>query len=74
MSPSLLIGALVVVLLSLCAVSLAVGRAPLDVGSAFAQWMRGVSTLARLVLVVVRFRSIVLALLVGASLGLAGAG
>ena len=53
-SPSLLIGALVVVLLLLCAVSLAVGRAPLDVGSAFAQWMRGESTLATLVLVELR--------------------
>ena len=73
MTPSLLIGALIVILLVLCAVSLAVGRAPLDVGSAIAQWVRGESTLATLVLIELRVPRTLLAVLVGASLGLAGA-
>ena len=72
-TPSLLIGTLSVLLLLLCAVSLAVGRAPLDVASAFAQWMRGESTLATLVLIELRLPRTLLAVLVGASLGLAGA-
>jgi iron complex transport system permease protein len=70
---SLLIAALVVILFLLIAASLAVGRAPLDIGSAIAQWMRGESTLATLVLIELRLPRTVLAVLVGASLGLAGA-
>ena len=62
-----------VILFLLIAASLAVGRAPLDVGSAIAQWMRGESTLATLVLIELRLPRTVLAVLVGASLGLAGA-
>jgi len=70
---SLVIAALIAILFMLIAVSLAVGRAPLDVGSAIAQWMRGESTLATLVLIELRLPRTVLAVLVGASLGLAGA-
>ena len=73
MTPSLLIGALVLILLFLSAASLAVGRAPLDVGSAIAQWLRGESTLATLLLIELRVPRTLLAILVGASLGLAGA-
>ncbi len=72
-SPSSLLGALVVILLLLSAVSLSVGRAPLDVGAAIAQWLRGESTLATLVLIELRVPRTVLGVLVGASLGLAGA-
>ena len=71
--PSSLLGALVVILLLLSAVSLSVGRAPLDVGAAIAQWLRGESTLATLVLIELRVPRTVLGVLVGASLGLAGA-
>ena len=70
---SLLIAVLMAALFLLIAASLAVGRAPLDVGSAIAQWMRGESTLATLVLIELRVPRTVLAVLVGASLGLAGA-
>jgi len=73
LSPSSLLGALVVILLLLSAVSLSVGRAPLDVGAAIAQWLRGESTLATLVLIELRVPRTVLGVLVGASLGLAGA-
>ncbi len=73
LSPSSLLGALVVLLLLLSAVSLSVGRAPLDVGAAIAQWLRGESTLATLVLIELRVPRTVLGVLVGASLGLAGA-
>ena len=73
MTPSLLLGGLTLILLVLCAVSLAVGRAPLDVGSAIAQWVRGESTIATLVLIELRVPRTSLAVLVGASLGLAGA-
>ena len=72
-APALLLGALVLILLVLCAASLAVGRAPLDVGQAIAQWLRGESTLATLVLIELRVPRTLLAVLVGASLGLAGA-
>ena len=72
-TPSLLLGTLIVFLLLLSIASLAVGRAPLDVGSAIAQWMRGESTLATLVLIELRLPRTLLAVLVGASLGLAGA-
>ena len=71
--PSLLLGALILMLLLLSIASLAVGRAPLDVGSAIAQWLRGESTLATLVLIELRLPRTLLAVLVGASLGLAGA-
>lgn len=73
MTPSILLGGLILILLVLCAVSLAVGRAPLDVGSAIAQWLRGESTLATLMLIELRVPRTSLAVLVGASLGLAGA-
>ena len=73
MRSSWLIVALSVMLLLLCAASLAVGRAPLDVGAAIAQWVRGESTLATLVLIELRLPRTLLAVLVGASLGLAGA-
>ncbi len=72
-APALLLGALVLILLVLCAASLAVGRAPLDVGQAIAQWVRGESTLATLVLIELRVPRTLLAVLVGGSLGLAGA-
>ena len=72
-APSLLLGTLIVILLLLSMASLAVGRAPLDVGSAIAQWLRGESTLATLVLIELRLPRTLLAVLVGASLGLAGA-
>ena len=72
-APALLLGALVLILLVLCAASLAVGRAPLDVGQAIAQWLRGESTLATLVLIELRVPRTLLAVLVGGSLGLAGA-
>lgn len=69
----LLLGVLVLMLLLLSAVSLAVGHAPLDIGSAIAQWSRGESTLAAIVLIELRVPRTLLAALVGASLGLAGA-
>ena len=72
-APALLLGSLVLSLLVLCAASLAVGRAPLDVGQAIAQWLRGESTLATLVLIELRVPRTLLAVLVGGSLGLAGA-
>ena len=72
-SAPLLLGALALALLVLAAASLAVGRAPLDVGAAIAQWWRGESTLATLVLIELRVPRTLLAVLVGASLGLAGA-
>lgn len=59
--------------LTLMTASLAVGRAPLDLTDAVAQWWRGEHTLATLVLTELRFPRALLALLVGASLGLAGA-
>lgn len=70
---ALLLGALILVLMLLFVVSLAVGRAPLDLGSTLAQWLRGESTLATLVLTELRLPRTLLAVLVGASLGLAGA-
>jgi len=73
MSAPLLLGALMLALLVLAAVSLNVGRAPLDAGSALVQWWRGESTLATLVLIELRLPRTLLAILVGASLGLAGA-
>ncbi len=73
MTRSLLLGALVLILLLLAAASLAVGRAPLDVGAAIGEWLRGQSTLATLVLIELRLPRTLLAVLVGASLGLAGA-
>ena len=72
-APAVLLVALVLILLVLCAASLAVGRAPLDVGQAIAQWLRGESTLATLVLIELRVPRTLLAVLVGGSLGLAGA-
>lgn len=72
-APARLLGALVLMLLALSAVSLTVGRAPLDVGQAIAQWLRGESTLATLVLIELRVPRTLLAVLVGGSLGLAGA-
>ncbi len=71
--PALLLGVLVLILLLLSGASLAVGRAPLDLGSALAQWLRGESTLATLVLIELRLPRTLLAAFVGASLGLAGA-
>ena len=65
--------ALVVLVLLLTSASLAVGPAPLDVASAISQWLRGESSLATLVLIELRLPRTVLAVLVGASLGLAGA-
>ena len=73
MAPSLLLAGLAVILVVLSTASLTVGRAPLDVGSAIAQWVRGESTLATLVLIELRVPRTSLAVLVGASLGLAGA-
>ena len=73
MTPALLLGALILILLLLSAASLAVGRAPLDVGAAIGEWVRGQSTLATLVLIELRLPRTLLAVLVGASLGLAGA-
>ncbi|HVG04617.1 MAG TPA: iron ABC transporter permease [Burkholderiaceae bacterium] len=73
MAPALLLGTLTVILLLLSVASLAVGRAPLDVGAAIAAWTRGESTLATLVLIELRLPRTLLAVLVGASLGLAGA-
>jgi iron complex transport system permease protein len=73
MTPSLLLGALLLMLLLLSAASLAVGRAPLDVGAAIREWMRGQSTLATLVLIELRLPRTLLAVLIGASLGLSGA-
>ncbi len=64
---------LVFILLLLTAVSLAIGQISLDVASAAAQWLRGESSLATLVLVELRVPRTLLAVLVGASLGLAGA-
>lgn len=72
-TPSVLLGGLVLMLLVLSVTSLAVGRAPLDVGAAIAQWLHGESTLATLVLIELRVPRTLLAVLVGASLGLAGA-
>ncbi|HVE88695.1 MAG TPA: iron ABC transporter permease [Burkholderiaceae bacterium] len=72
-APSWLLGILTLFLLLLSIASLAVGRAPLDVGSAIAEWTRGESTLATLVLIELRLPRTMLAVLVGASLGLAGA-
>lgn len=72
-SPRLLLGALAVALLALLVVSLGVGRAPLDLAAAAAQWWRGEQTLAILVLTELRVPRALLAILVGGSLGLAGA-
>jgi len=68
-----LLSGLAVLLLTLLALSLAVGRAPLDLAVAVTQWWRGEDTLATLVLTELRVPRALLALLVGASLGLAGA-
>ncbi len=69
----LLLGALALVLVTLIVVSLAVGRAPLDLTAAASQWWRNEQTLATLVLTELRLPRTLLALLVGGSLGLAGA-
>ncbi|MFY7948942.1 MAG: FecCD family ABC transporter permease [Gemmatimonas sp.] len=69
----LLGGALATGLLALLLVSLDVGRAPLDLTAAVTQWWRGEATLATLVLTELRVPRALLAVLVGASLGLAGA-
>jgi iron complex transport system permease protein len=69
----LLLGGLALVLVTLLVLSLAVGRAPLDLAAAATQWMRGEHTMATLVLTELRIPRAMLALLVGATLGLAGA-
>lgn len=71
--PSLLIGALTALLIVLFAASLIVGRMPLDLGVAVQEWLRGESTLSRLILIELRLPRTLLAALIGASLGLAGA-
>lgn len=71
--PVLLLGALSAVLVLLFVLSLTVGRAPLDVGAALREWARGDSTIGTLLLLELRLPRACLALLVGASLGIAGA-
>jgi iron complex transport system permease protein len=71
--PPLLIGFLVVLSLVLFAVSLVIGNAPLDLGAAMREMIRGESTLSTLILIELRLPRTLLAALVGASLGLAGA-
>lgn len=68
-----LLFAMPVLLVLLFVASLAVGRAPLDVPAALAQWARGETTLGTVVLTELRLPRALLAVLVGASLGLAGA-
>ncbi|MEP6608846.1 MAG: iron ABC transporter permease [Burkholderiaceae bacterium] len=69
----LLLGTLAAILVLLSLASLAVGYATLDVGAAVAQWLQGESTLATLILIELRIPRTLLAILVGGSLGLAGA-
>ncbi|MGQ0568978.1 MAG: FecCD family ABC transporter permease [Armatimonadota bacterium] len=69
----LLVAVLFGVMCLLAVASLGVGRAPLDVGAAMSQWLRGEHTLAVLVLTELRLPRALLAILVGSSLGLAGA-
>jgi len=73
MRPALLLSVLGLVLMLLFVVSLGVGRAPLELAATIAQWMRGDSTLATLILIELRLPRTLLAALVGVSLGLAGA-
>lgn len=73
LAPSVLLWVLLLLLLSLSIASMAVGRAPLDMSAALAQWLRGESTLSTLILIELRLPRTLLAILVGGSLGLAGA-
>ncbi|MBC8118709.1 MAG: iron chelate uptake ABC transporter family permease subunit, partial [Burkholderiaceae bacterium] len=72
-SPAFLLWALGLILLTLSVASLAVGSAPLDLSAALAQWIQGESTLSTLILIELRLPRTLLAILVGGSLGLAGA-
>jgi iron complex transport system permease protein len=69
----LLVAGLVSLVLLLAITSLAVGYAPLDFGQAFRDLLHGNQTLATLVLVELRFPRAFLGLIVGMSLGMAGA-
>lgn len=72
-SLGLLLTGLALLVLVLFGVSLAVGRAPLPVGQALDDVLHGRTTLASLVLLEIRLPRALLGLLVGMSLGLAGA-
>lgn len=72
-SLQLLLTGLALLVLVLLSLSLVVGRAPLPVGQALNDILHRRSTLASLVLLEIRLPRALLGLLVGASLGLAGA-
>jgi len=69
----MLVGALVVSVIALAAGSLGVGVASFDVAQTVLQWWQGEATVATLVLMELRVPRTLLAILVGGSLGLAGA-
>jgi len=71
--PGALIGGLLFVMMVLAIGSLGVGVASLDVAQTVAHWWRGEATIATLVLMELRVPRTLLAMLVGGSLGLAGA-
>ncbi|MGH6609441.1 MAG: FecCD family ABC transporter permease, partial [Burkholderiaceae bacterium] len=70
---SMLVGVLVLLLLLLFAASLIVGHTPLNLGSTLQELLRSESTISTLILIELRLPRTLLAGLVGASLGLAGA-
>ena len=70
---TLLVAALAILVVILFILSLAVGYAPLDLGQAFRDLLRGEQTLAALVLVELRVPRALLGALVGFSLGVSGA-
>src|SRR5262249_24950417 len=70
---TLLVAALAILVVILFILSLAVGYAPLDLGQAFRDLLRGEQTVAGLVLVELRVPRALLGALVGFSLGVSGA-
>lgn len=73
LSYGLLIAILSALVLAAFAASVAVGYAPLDIGEALRDWLRGDASLASLVLVELRLPRALLGALVGFSLGITGA-
>lgn len=73
LQPAILVAVLGALVLVLFAASLVVGQSQLDLSSTLREVLRGESTLSTLILIELRLPRTLLATLIGASLGLAGA-
>ena len=73
LQPTILVTVLGALLVLLFTASLVIGQSQLDLGSTVSEILRGESTLSTLILIELRLPRTLLAALVGASLGLAGA-